>query len=364
MDAALLKTAPASAVPMPGGDDARFNAVRRRDKSFDGKFVYAVRTTSVYCRPGCAARPAKRENLSFYDSSEAAEAAGFRPCKRCRPNAASDDESRRAAVARACRLIDTAEEAPRLDRIAAVAGMSPFYFHRVFKAATGLTPKAYAAAKRAARLRAALGEAGSVTGAIYEAGYNASSRFYAEAARELGMAPRAYKQGGRGEIIRFAVGRCALGAILVAATETGVCAIFLGDDPGKLVRDLQDQFAKAELVGSDAAFEATVARVVGFVEGRRAWLDLPLDIRGTAFQRQVWEALGRIPRGETATYAEIAAAVGRPGAVRAVARACASNRLAVAIPCHRVVRTDGALAGYRWGVDRKQALIARERAKA
>lgn len=342
------------------GDDDRLAAVRRRDRSQDGAFFYGVRTTGVYCRPSCAARPARRENISFHPSCADAERAGFRACKRCRPNEAGQDARQAETVRRACRLIDAAEDAPALAAIARQVGVSPFHFHRMFKQATGVTPKAYAAARRAARVQDGLGTAESVTHAIYEAGFNAPSRFYEEAPDRLGMTPGAYRKGGAGAVIRFAVGQCSLGAILVAATGKGICAIAFGDDPDALVRGLQDQFPKAELVGGDPAFEATVARVVGLVEAPGQKCDLPLDIRGTAFQQRVWQALRALPPGATASYRDIAAAVGAPAAVRAVAGACAANTLAVAIPCHRVVRSDGALSGYRWGIDRKAALLRRE----
>ena len=342
--------------------DDRYDAVRRRDRALDGSFFYGVRTTGVYCRPSCAARLARRENVSFHPTTQDAERAGFRPCKRCRPNEASQAERHADLVRQACRQIDAAEEPPTLAQLAQQAGLSPYHFHRVFKDVAGVTPKAYAAARRAARVQGGLGTADSVTQAIYGAGYNAASRFYEAAADRLGMTPTAYRRGGAGEAIRFAVGQCSLGAILVAATGKGVCAIALGDDPALLVRDLQDRFPHAELTGGDLAFEATVARVVGAVEAPGLGLDLPLDIRGTAFQQRVWQALRAIPPGITATYAEIAAALGTPAAVRAVAGACAANTLAIAIPCHRVIRSDGALSGYRWGVARKATLLQRERA--
>lgn len=346
------------------GDDERHAAVRRRDRSQDGAFCYGVQTTGVYCRPSCAARPARRENMSFHPTCDAAERAGFRACLRCRPNEASQEERQAETVRRACRLIDAAEGVPALADIARQVGVSPFHFHRLFKQATGITPKAYAAARRAARLQDGLGAAESVTRAIYEAGFNAPSRFYEGASGRLGMAPAAYRKGGTGAAIRFAVGQCSLGAILVAATEKGICAIAFDDDPEALVRGLQDRFPKADLVGGDPAFEATVARVVGLVEAPGQRFDLPLDIRGTAFQQRVWQALRALPAGVTASYRDIAAAVGAPAAVRAVAQACAANALAVAIPCHRVVRSDGALSGYRWGIERKAALLQRERAAA
>ena len=344
--------------PLFASDDARWAAVIGRDPAADGLFYYSVRTTGVYCRPSCSARRARRENVRFHPSPAAAEQAGFRACKRCRPDAAGAPHA--DAVARACRLIEAAEEPLSLDALAAAAGLSRFHFHRVFKAATGLTPKAYSAAARAQRLRAGLLRSRTVTAAIYDAGFNSSGRFYAAAPDLLGMAPRRFRAGGAGVTIRFAVGACALGAILVAATERGVCALSLGDDPEALVRELEDRFPKAELIGGDRDFEAWVAAAVGFVEAPARGFSLPLDIHGTAFQERVWRALREIPPGATTTYTEIAARIGAPKAVRAVAQACAANRIAVAIPCHRVVRRDGALAGYRWGIARKRALLDRE----
>jgi AraC family transcriptional regulator of adaptative response/methylated-DNA-[protein]-cysteine methyltransferase len=341
-------------------DDDRYTAVSRRDGAFDGRFFYGVRTTGVYCRPSCAARLALRKNVSFHLSCAAAEVAGFRPCKRCRPNEASQQERHAKIVRQACRLIDEAEEIPSLEDVAREVGVSPFHFHRVFKQVTGVTPKGYADARRAARLQDGLDSSGTVTNAIYDAGFNAPSRFYESATERLGMTPSAYRKGGVDTSIHFAVAQCSLGAILVATTDKGVCAISFGDDPDALVRTLQDRFPKADLMGGDTEFEKLVARVVGFVEAPSQGLDLPLDIRGTAFQQRVWQALRAIPAGTTASYARIAAEIGAPAAVRAVAQACATNTLAVAIPCHRVVRSDGALSGYRWGVERKRALLDRE----
>jgi AraC family transcriptional regulator of adaptative response/methylated-DNA-[protein]-cysteine methyltransferase len=343
-------------------DRDRWAAVVRRDRSADGLFYYSVRTTGVYCRPGCAARRARRENVAFHATPAEAERAGFRPCRRCRPNEPGLAKQRAAAVARACRLIETAETTPDLDTLAGAAGLSRFHFHRVFKTVTGVTPKAYAAARRTRRVREELARNATVTEAIYGAGFNSNGRFYATSTEVLGMTPTAFRSGGPGASIRFAVGECSLGSILVAATEKGVCAILLGDEPGPLVRDLQDRFPKAQLVGGDAGFERLVAKVVGFVEAPALGLDLPLDVRGTAFQQRVWQALRQIPAGSTTSYTKLAARIGAPTAVRAVARACATNAIAVAIPCHRVVRNDGGLAGYRWGVERKRALIAREAA--
>jgi AraC family transcriptional regulator of adaptative response/methylated-DNA-[protein]-cysteine methyltransferase len=343
-------------------DDARWQAVERRDGAADGVFYYSVLTTGVYCRPSCASRRARRENVVFHATCAAAEAAGFRPCRRCWPNEAPLAERHAPAVARACRLIEEAEETPSLDALAHAAGLSRFHFHRVFKAITGVTPKAYAAAHRAERVRHELAQCATVTEAIYGAGFNSSGRFYAASPELLGMTPTAFRAGGTGAAIRFAVGECSLGSILVAAAGKGVCAILLGDDPHALVRDLQDRFPKAHLIGADRDFERLVAIVVGFVEAPAQGIDLPLDMRGTAFQQRVWQALRKIPSGSTASYAEIAQRIGQPKAVRAVAQACASNPIAVAIPCHRVVRNDGALSGYRWGVERKRALLEREKA--
>ena len=343
-------------------DSARWAAVIAKDRAADGEFFYSVRTTGVYCRPSCAARPARRENVAFHPSAGEAEAAGFRPCKRCRPDQPPMAERQAAMVAEACRAIEGAEEAPDLETLAAQAGISPFHFHRVFKSVAGVTPKAYASAHRAGRVREALATSGTVTEAIYDAGFNSGGRFYAQSAQVLGMTPTRFRAGGEAAVIKFAIGECSLGSILVAATDKGICAILLGDDPDALARDLQDRFNRAELVGGDGEFEALVAQVVGFVEQPGRGLDLPLDVRGTAFQQRVWQALREIPVGETAGYAQIAEKIGSPRAVRAVAQACAANAIAVAIPCHRVVRTDGALSGYRWGVERKRALLNREAA--
>jgi AraC family transcriptional regulator, regulatory protein of adaptative response / methylated-DNA-[protein]-cysteine methyltransferase len=351
-----------SRTPSSLDSDACWRAVQRRDRAADGAFVYSVRTTGVYCRPSCAARLPRRQNVAFHQTCADAERAGFRPCKRCQPNQPARAEAHAAVVANACRSIEEAEEVPSLDALAQAAGMSRFHFHRVFKAVTGVTPKAYAAGHRAKRVREELSSRGTVTEAIYGAGFNSNGRFYAAAPELLGMTPTQFRTGGSGNAIRFAVGECSLGSILVAATDKGVCAIEFGDDPEALVRALQDRFPKARLVGGDAAFEQLVAKVVGFVEAPTLGPDLPLDIRGTSFQQRVWRAIREIPAGSTASYRELAKRIRAPKAVRAVAQACAANSIAVAIPCHRVVRTDGSTSGYRWGVARKRALLAREKA--
>ena len=341
-------------------ENSRWSAVLRRDRNADGQFLYAVKTTGVYCRPSCGARRALRTHVTFYASCDEAERMGYRPCKRCRPREAGIAREQIASVIGACRKIDESTSVPTLLTLARESGFSPFHFQRVFKRITGVTPKAYADANRAQRTRRALQPGTTVTEAIYEGGFNASGRFYAASSRILGMPPSTFRSGGRGEIIRFAVGQCSLGSILVASTKRGLCAILLGDDPGALVRELQDSFSSAELVGGDARFERLVARVVGFVDAPGGSLDLPLDIQGTAFQKRVWDAIQAIPAGTTSTYAQIARQIGRPRSSRAVAAACASNRIAVAIPCHRVVRSDGQLSGYRWGIERKQNLLKRE----
>ncbi len=341
-------------------EDPRWALVAARDAQGDGQFLYAVTTTGVYCRPSCGSRTPKPENVRYFLTRAAAEQAGFRACKRCRPDQAPLAERRAALVASLCRQIENAETAPSLDALAQSAHLSAFHLHRIFKAITGVTPKAYAAAHRARKLREKLARSGSVTEAIYDAGYNSNGRFYQESNRLLGMTPGNFRAGGVATVIRFAVGDCSLGAILVAASRRGVCAILMGDDPDALARDLQDRFPNADLVGGDAGFEQLVAQVVGFVEMPKLGLALPLDVRGTAFQQRVWQALREIPAGRTASYSDIAGRLGAPKSVRAVARACAANSLAVAIPCHRVVRKDGGLSGYRWGVARKAALLERE----
>ncbi|MDR6946851.1 AraC family transcriptional regulator of adaptative response/methylated-DNA-[protein]-cysteine methyltransferase [Pseudomonas sp. 2957] len=338
--------------------DPRWAAVVARDPRADGQFVYAVKTTGIYCRPSSLARLPKPQNVEFFDSAELAEAAGYRPSKRASKD--QSDAQHAAIVAAACRQIETCETLPALNSLAATAGLSPFHFHRLFKAATGLTPKAYATAHRSRKLRARLADGGSVTDALYDAGFNSNSRFYESAHQLLGMKPTDYRAAGQNNDIRFAVGQCSLGAILVAQSERGICAILLGDDPHQLVCNLQDQFRKANLIGADREFEQLIASVVGFVEAPATGLKLPLDIRGTAFQERVWQALREIPPGSTASYAEIAQRIGAPTSMRAVAQACGANRLAVAIPCHRVVRSDGNLSGYRWGVERKRQLLERE----
>jgi AraC family transcriptional regulator, regulatory protein of adaptative response / methylated-DNA-[protein]-cysteine methyltransferase len=331
-----------------------------RDKTADGHFWYSVATTGVYCRPSCPSRIANPKNVQLHDTLESARATGFRPCRRCNPDGPSVECANAALVAKACRIIEESEEEPSLEELAGAICRSPSYFHRVFKAATGLTPKDYASAHRARKVRQRLASGNTVTEAIYDAGFNSSGRFYENSTDMLGMTPSQYRGGGTNEEIKFAVGQTSLGAILVASSKQGVAAILLGDDADELVRNLQDRFPKAHLIGADRNYEALVARVIGFIEIPRIGLDLPLDVRGTAFQQRVWQALREIRVGETVCYAEIARRIGSPKAARAVAAACAANTLAVAIPCHRVVRNDGSFSGYAWGVERKRALLDRE----
>lgn len=349
-----------NASPRSSDDDERWRAIVERDSTYDGRFVYSVASTGVYCRPSCPSRQAKRSNVSFHATVEAARAAGFRPCKRCRPDAPSPKEGHARLVEAACRTIEAAPEAPTLGQLARQARLSPHHFHRLFKTVTGMTPKAFAAAHRANRARDALEDAASVTEAIYDAGYNTPGAFYAKAREMLGMTPTQFRNGGADMEIAYAIHASTLGQVLVAATPMGVCAVLMGDEQGLLIEDLRRRFPRARLSPADPAFERQAEKVIAHIEAPRGTLDLPLDIRGTMFQQRVWAALRSIPAGSTATYAEIAERIGAPRAVRAVAGACAANPIAVAVPCHRVVRADGSVSGYRWGVDRKKALLKRE----
>lgn len=340
--------------------DPRWERIVARDKTADGLFWYSVATTGVYCRPSCPSRVARPENVTIHATLAAARATGARPCRRCSPDGSSADEQNAAIIERACRALEEAESSPSLTELAEAAELSPGYFHRLFRSTTGLTPKEYAKAHRAARVRESLQTATSVTEAMYAAGFASNGRFYEESTAILGMTPSRFRNGGKDETLHFAIGQCSLGSILVASSYHGVAAILLGDEPDELARNLQDQFPNARLVGGNSDYEALVAQVVGFVEAPQLGLDLPLDVRGTAFQRRVWQALREVPVGETATYTEIAERIGAPRSTRAVAGACAANRHAVAIPCHRVIRQDGSLSGYHWGVERKRRLLDAE----
>ena len=346
------------------GDETRLAAVRCRDAVADGQFYYSVSTTGVYCNPSCAARPALRRNMAFHNTRAEAERAGFRACKRCRPELPPRAEREADVVAAACRLIEQAEEELSLAGLAAQVGLSPHHFHRLFRRIAGVTPKAYAGAHKQSRVQAQLAAGASVTQAIYEAGFNSPGRFYEVTDDMLGMVPSRYRAGGKGEAIQFAFGGSSLGTVLVAATDRGICAILLGSSKDGLSQDLRARFPNAALNVAEADFSDWVGRVVAMVDHpeRNQALGLPLDIRGTAFQRRVWEVLRSIPPGETRSYRDVAARLGNPAAVRAVAGACAANALAVAVPCHRVVASDGRLAGYRWGVERKRELLKREQA--
>ena len=342
-------------------DGERWAAVKARDRRADGRFVYSVSTTGVYCRPACPSRLARREHVHFHATCEEAERAGFRACKRCRPNAPVVDQQA-VAVAKACRLIATAHELPNLQALAAAAGLSAYHFHRVFRKATGLTPKGYATAHRAGRLRTELARTRTITDAMYAAGFNSSGGFYANSRTTLGMKAQAFRRAGAGEHVSFALARSVLGWVLVAATEKGICEIALGDEPQALTDDLKRRFANATL-NRDRAFGDVLEKVVAHIEAPERPFELPLDLRGTLFQQRVWHALRGIPPGTTISYKELADRLAAPTSVRAVARACASNTIAIAVPCHRVIRSDGTLAGYRWGTERKRVLLERERTR-
>lgn len=341
-------------------EEARWQALSDRNREADGHFVYAVKTTGIYCAPSCPSRQPNRQNVEFFADAAQAEAADYRPCKRCRQGRLSLQQQYSQQVEQACRLLENAEKTPKLEEIASQVGLSAWHFHRIFKTFTGLTPRAYAIAKRQQRVRETLVASSSITDAILDAGYASNGNFYAHSPASLGMTPRAYRAGGKGMAVWFAIGRCSLGDILVAESPRGICAILLGDSPQALIESLQDHFPHAQLLGNDADFEYRVATVVGFVDQPAAELNLPLDIRGTAFQQRVWHALRTIPPGETLSYSQVAERIGSPKAVRAVAGACAANLLAVAIPCHRVVKNDGNISGYRWGVARKKSLLEKE----
>ena len=348
---------------LPTERDARWRAVIEGNRECDDQFVYAVKTTGVYCRPSCAARAAKPENVSFYATPADAENAGFRACLRCKPNQSTLHQQHAKTIAEVCRFIETSETAPSLNELAARAELSAHHFHRVFKAATGVTPRAYFVAARAKRMRQNVRNAVTVTQAIYDSGFASSSRFYDNSHEVLGMTPTNYRAGGAHAEIVFALSECTLGWLLVAKSQTGICSIALGDEPKALICELEARFSNAARLEDDVEFAKFIAHVVEFVETPSSEFDLPLDIRGTAFQQRVWQELQRIPLGETATYTQIAQRIDAPKAVRAVAGACAANTLAVAIPCHRVVKSDGSLSGYRWGVERKRALLDREKSQ-
>ena len=341
-------------------DEQRWQAVIERNKSADGYFFYGVKTSLIYNHPSAAGRLPKRCNIEFFDCEQQALDKGYRSGKRSRNEDAQLKQFYQEKIEEACRLIEQSDKPIKLVQLASQIGISQFHFHRLFKSQTGLTPKAYADAFRHKKLQKQLQEQDYITDAIYDSGYSSNSRFYETSSKRLGMTPKAWKSGGQGANIYFALAVCSLGNVLVAQSPIGVCAILLGDDPEQLLKDLQDKFPHAELIGSDAQFEKLIAQVVGFIEAPELGFNMPLDIRGTVFQQKVWQALRNIPVGKTVSYSQIAENIGQPTAIRAVANACAANMLAVAIPCHRVVRNNGALSGYRWGIDRKRALLLKE----
>ncbi|HCA7078352.1 TPA: bifunctional DNA-binding transcriptional regulator/O6-methylguanine-DNA methyltransferase Ada [Citrobacter sedlakii] len=339
--------------------DECWQAVLARSAAADGQFVFAVQTTGIFCRPSCSAKHALRKNVRFFPDAQAALSAGFRPCKRCQPDKAHPRQHRLDNITRACQLLEQ-DNPIALAALAQQVAMSPYHFHRLFKAATGMTPKAWQQAWRARRLRDALGKGESVTQAILDAGFPDSSSYYRHADTALGMTATQFRRGGERLTVRYTLADCALGRCLVAESERGICAILLGDDDAGLIAELRALFPSARGEPADEAFHQRVRQVIASIDGRDVPLSLPLDIQGTAFQQQVWQALRAIPCGETVSYQQLAAALGKPKAVRAVASACGANKLAIVIPCHRVVRGDGALSGYRWGVARKAQLLRRE----
>ncbi|KDE34694.1 bifunctional DNA-binding transcriptional regulator/O6-methylguanine-DNA methyltransferase Ada [Kosakonia radicincitans] len=343
-------------------DEQRWQAVLARNPQADGQFVFAVLTTGIFCRPSCRARHALRQNVRFFPDADSAVAAGFRPCKRCQPDKAHPQQQRLDKVATACRLLE--QDMPvTLDQLATEVGISPYHFHRLFKSVTGMTPKAWQQAFRARRLRNTLAESDTVTDAVLAAGFPDSSSYYRQADAALGMTARQFRRGGDDADIRYALSDCALGRCLVAESERGICAILLADSDEQLLAELHTIFPHARNVQGDEAMLERVAQVIRRLDRADAPFTLPLDLRGTAFQLQVWQALRELPAGTTISYQRLAQQIGKPGAVRAVASACAANKLAIVIPCHRVVRGDGALSGYRWGIARKAQLLQREAKK-
>jgi AraC family transcriptional regulator, regulatory protein of adaptative response / methylated-DNA-[protein]-cysteine methyltransferase len=342
-------------------DDQLWQAVMAKDARFDGQFVFAVSSTGVYCRPSCPSRRAHRERVKFFELPEAAEQAGFRACLRCQPRRARILDPQIELVQRVCRLLNSNEsESLKLAELATQAGVSPFHLQRTFKRVMGISPRQYLAARKIDNFKTLVRKGESVTTSLYESGFNSSSRLYEHAAEELGMTPATYSRGGRGVDISYTIAASPMGRLLVAVTERGVCAVRMADNDAELEKDLRDEFPNAELKRDDSALRETVQKIVNHLKNNEPRLDLPLDIKATAFQRQVWEQLRSIPYGETVSYGDVAKALGKPGAVRAVGRACATNPVALVIPCHRVVREDKTLGGYRWGLDRKKKLLEHE----
>ena len=339
-----------------------WQAVAAKDSQFDGEFVFAVTSTKIYCRPSCPSRRPRRERVKFFDVPDAAEQAGFRACLRCEPRQTRALDPQVTLVQRVCRFLDASQtETVKLADVAAHAGVSAFHLQRTFKRIMGISPRQYLTARRFGNFKTLVREGEPVTQALYDSGFNSSSRLYEHAPEELGMTPATYGRGGQGTNISYTVVASALGRLLVATTERGVCAVRMGDTDNELEKDLRSEFPAANIQRSDAALREPVQKILGHLTNKEPRLDLPLDIRSTAFQRQVWEKLRAIPYGQTVSYGEVAKSLGKAGAVRAVGRACATNPVALVIPCHRVVREDQSLGGYRWGLERKKKLLAHER---
>jgi len=343
-------------------DEQLWQAVVSKDARFDGQFVFAVSSTGVYCRPSCPSRRAHRERVSFFDLPEAAEQAGFRACLRCQPRRARVLDPQMELVQRVCSLLNSSDsETVKLAELASHAGVSVFHLQRTFKRVMGISPRQYLAARRFGNFKALVRKGDSVTTALYESGFNSSSRLYEYASEELGMTPATYSRGGRGVNINYTIVASSMGRLLVAMTERGVCAVRMCDTDAELEKDLRDEFPHAQINRDDSALREQVQKILNHLDNNEPRLDLPLDIRATAFQRQVWDKLRAIPYGQTVSYGDVAKALGNPGAVRAVGRACATNPVALVIPCHRVVREDQSLGGYRWGLERKKKLLEREK---
>ena len=341
-------------------EERRWEAIVQRMQQSDGEFFYGVVTTGIYCRPVCSSRIPNRENVRFFDTTQLAEDADFRPCKRCTPRKESAPNTALDVVTQACKFIEESEKEPTLNQLADIVGLSPYHFHRLFKKTLGITPKQYAAANRQNRVRTNLRQDATITDAIYESGYESSSRFYENAASSLGMKPSEFQKGGKGKLIRYGIVQSYLGWVLVAVSDRGVCRIDFDDSPEILKARLDENFPNAELISDDPTISSIISQTVAFLETPELEYALPLDIQGTAFQQQVWQALRDIRPGTTVSYGDIAKQIGNPKAVRAVAQACGSNSIAVAIPCHRVVRKNGELGGYRWGIKRKEMILERE----
>ena len=349
-----------SAELLPAAEEM-WRAVQANDPAYDGRFVYAVKSTGIYCRPQCASRLPKKENVRFFSAAQAAEASGFRPCRKCRPDISDRPQDDKAVVIAACRYIDSCETLPGLQEVADYIGYSPAHFQRLFTRMFGLSPRGYADAARQERFRTALRTQTNVAAAQYEAGFGSSSRVYEFAAQKLGMTPGAYSRKGRDQRISYAVVNSPLGAVLVALTAKGICAVRIGENPEALAENLRNEFSAAELVEGQEPFKDWLQALVNYLAGTGPWPLLPYDVRATAFQRKVWDYLRRIPAGETRTYSEAALALGKPGAARAVARACATNPVALVVPCHRIVPKAGGAGGFRWGSARKEALLKLEK---